>query len=343
MTRNNQSKQASRNPPQDKKLRNPKVRSSADGRLRLRLITVLIVILGIGFFIGYRVRPANNTATEENTPGYSLNDLLAMDDDALEMIDPLEIDLAVARTIPGCESLDVEGYKQTVDRWAEHVRQETDRYLYKFQQNPADYNNSLAYFKALVLATVIGQDFKVSYHVESIAFDDPQDLFIHGIIDSSRGTCVSLPVLYMALGWRLGYPIKAVTVPKHIFCRWEDPKTGERFNIEAAGAGGLADHPDQYYKTWPTPLHDKDIEIGSALKTLTMREFLGLKIATRGDYFWKKGIKAEAITSYALAHQLFPTNRTTFEILVSQVMEESQLYPWSITNRIATKLAEKVK
>ncbi|MHC4444554.1 MAG: transglutaminase family protein [Planctomycetota bacterium] len=270
-----------------------------------------------------------------------MNDLLAMDDHALENIDPLEMDLAVARTTPGCESLDVERYKHTVDRWAEHVRQETDRYLYKFQQKPADYNDSLAYFKALVLATVIGQDFKVSYHVESITFDDPQDLFIHGIIDSSRGTCVSLPVLYMALGWRLGYPIKAVTVPKHIFCRWEDPKTGERFNIEAAGAGGLADHPDEYYKTWPTPLHDKDIESGSALKTLTMREFLGLKIATRGDYFWKKNMKAEAITSYALAHQLFPTNRTTFEILVSQVMEEAQLYPWSITNRIATQLSEK--
>jgi regulator of sirC expression with transglutaminase-like and TPR domain len=44
----------------------------------------------------------------------------------------------------------------------------------------------------------------VGYHVESIAFSDPRDLFVHGVIDNRRGTCVSLAVLYMAIGHRLG-------------------------------------------------------------------------------------------------------------------------------------------
>jgi hypothetical protein len=60
---------------------------------------------------------------------HSSSDLLAMSDEALERVDPLEIDLAVARTIPGCESLDVARYKKVVDEWAERVRSETDRHL----------------------------------------------------------------------------------------------------------------------------------------------------------------------------------------------------------------------
>ena len=34
---------------------------------------------------------------------------------------------------------------------------------------------------------VIGQDFKVSYDPQSVAFDDPWDLFVHGVIDQWRG------------------------------------------------------------------------------------------------------------------------------------------------------------
>jgi len=122
----------------------------------------------------------------------SLNDLLAMPDEALEQVDPLEVDLAVVRTIPGGESLDAAKYKRTVDEWAEQVRSETDRHLYKFQQAPGEYKNSQAYFKALVLATVIGQDFQVGYDVETVSFDRPADLFVHGVIDQRRGFWLAL-------------------------------------------------------------------------------------------------------------------------------------------------------
>lgn len=286
-------------------------------------------------------------ATETRAPSAGerprgLQELLALDDAALSRLDPIEADLAIARTIPGCESLDVPRYQRTVDQWAGHVREETNRHLYRFQQSPGEYRNSLAYFKALVLATVIGQDFGVGYHVESIAFDDPRDLFIHGVIDGRRGTCVSLPVLYMAIGHRLGYPIKAVTVPRHLFCRWDDPQTGERFNIEAANAGGLADYPDEHYRSWPTKLDSEDVETGGALKTLTMREFLAVKIAARGDYYWHKGQRPEAQVSYALAHQLYPANRTIYETLAGQVLEEAERYPWSSLANIARRSAASV-
>jgi hypothetical protein len=235
----------------------------------------------------------------------------------------------VARSIEECKDLKAARYAAQLDEWAAQVRSETDRHLYRFQEAPGEYENSLAYFKALVLATVVDQDLGVTYDTASVAFNDPQDLFIHGVIDRRRGTCVSLPVLYMALGYRLGYPIKAVAVPKHLFCRWEDPDSGQRFNIEAANAGGLADYPDEHYRTWPTQLDPRDVETGGALKTLTMREFLGCKLASRGDYYWHQGMRPEAQTSYVLAHQLYPASRSIYEILASQVADEAERYGWS--------------
>jgi hypothetical protein len=264
----------------------------------------------------------------------SLKELLALDDAALNSMDPIEVDLAVARSIPECASLDVARYVHTVDQWAEHIRWETDRHHHRFYEDPGGFNNSLAYFKALAMVTVIAQDFGVRYDLEAVAFDDPRDLFVHGVIDQRRGTCASLFVLYMGIAHRLGYPIKAVAVPSHMFCRLEDPKTGERLNIEAAGAGGLADNPDEYYMTWPKEVHPQDVAQGGALKSLTMREFVGHKVASVGDYYWHRNQRPEATAAYALAHQLYPESWGIYSVLADQVMHESERYPWTDVHRV---------
>ena len=62
-------------------------------------------------------------------------------------------------------------------------------------------------------------------------------LFIHGIIDGPGGTCASMPVLYVAVGRRLGYPLKLVEARGHLLLRWDDPLgqrlgTPDVFNVE---------------------------------------------------------------------------------------------------------------
>ncbi len=142
------------------------------GPLGLMSLAMLLVGCALGFLLNGRaplpvlgsspgVTEAAKSVVGQTSPQpVSLADLLSMDDAALDRLDPLEVDLAVARTIPGCESLDVASCKRTVNQWAEHVRAETERHLYKFYENPGNYKNSLAYFKSLLLATVVGQDFE---------------------------------------------------------------------------------------------------------------------------------------------------------------------------------------
>lgn len=47
----------------------------------------------------------------------TVQQLLDMPGDVLDRVDSLDVDLAVARSIPGCESLDVDLYRRTLDEW----------------------------------------------------------------------------------------------------------------------------------------------------------------------------------------------------------------------------------
>ena len=182
----------------------------------------------------------------------SLDSLLRMSVDELARLDLARLNLLCAEGLPGAEKLDVAKCLATLDEWTNRVRAETEKYLYRFHRKPAEYNNSEGYFRMLALITVLQQDCGVRYNPERIRevdFSDSGDLFLHGLLGEDRtGTCVSLPVLYVALGRRLGYPLKLVTTNGHIFARWQSTDGKERFNIEGTNQG-LSCFEDAYYQT----------------------------------------------------------------------------------------------
>ncbi len=73
--------------------------------------------------------------------------------------------------------------------------------------------------------------------------DEADDLFLHSVMDRKRGYCLSLSILYLAIGERLGLALYGVVVPGHFFVRYDDG--GVRFNIEATSKGGTAS--DEHY------------------------------------------------------------------------------------------------
>ena len=271
-------------------------------------------------------QPSDCSGKASITVPRALDAILSLSEVDLEQVDVIELNLAVARELPKCRDLDVRRYQRTVDEWATWVRQEIDRHWYRFEQSPGEYKNSKAYFCALMMCTVVGQDFQVGYDLEDFSFEKPEDLFIHGVIDRRKGTCVSLPVLYVALGQRLGYPIRGVAVPGHTFCRWDDPVTGERLNIEAANLGGLTDHDDEYYRHWPYEVDPRWEREHHVLKSLTMREYAAVMVGCLGAYYQVKEDYPSAIRWDALAHWLDSANRSTFVSLCLSVDSTSPRY-----------------
>lgn len=100
----------------------------------------------------------------------------------------------------------------------------------------------------------LGSDYRAIGVINEYLFDelgfkpvsqasDPNDLLLHSVIDRKQGYCLSLSILYLSLGERLGLPVYGVVVPGHFFVRYDDGKV--RFNIETTGKGGNA--PDEHY------------------------------------------------------------------------------------------------
>jgi hypothetical protein len=142
-----------------------------------------------------------------------------------------------------------------------------------------------------------------------VDFSNPADLFIHGMVNNTNGgTCSSMPVLYTAVGRRLGYPIKLALAKQHVFCRWDDGK--ERFNIEAAGNGGIDYPPDDYYRKWPIAISDADMKSGEFLKSLSPQEELASFLLQRASCLQAHHRTNEERACLAEALQLMPNSRT---------------------------------
>jgi hypothetical protein len=226
-------------------------------------------------------------------------------------IDFALMNLLCAKGLPGAEGMDVPALLAKLDSWAEVVRNETERHLYRVN-DPSygeHYAHSEARLRAEFIVQVLQEDCGVHYNVERIRdvnFANSQDMFIHGMVGSNNGgTCASLPVLYTAIARRLNYPVKLVLAREHIFMRWDDGK--EQFNIDGAGNAGV-DYPDDaYYRTWPHPITDKMMESGEFLKSLTPAGELSVFLLNRGVCLHENGRFAEAVEAYAAAHRLMPS------------------------------------
>jgi hypothetical protein len=156
------------------------------------------------------------SASETNQPA-SLKELLALSPVDLENCDIARMNLLCAEGLPGAEDLNVGASLALLDQWAAHIKAETDRNFHHFQEDPAYYYNSEAFYKMLLMSVVVYEDYGVRYNPKWIIapaevqdddhfFADSRDILLHGLTGFQRmGTCSSMPVLYIALGRRLGY------------------------------------------------------------------------------------------------------------------------------------------
>ena len=252
-----------------------------------------------------------------------LQDLLAGNDFAALPQDIATINLMCATDLPGSESLSIPDMLSWLDDAADAIRIDKEAGYARFLDAPGSFDNSQAKFCIVQMVTLLQQRLGARYNPKWKDFTpdnppppdyriDANDMFLHAIIDGIGGTCASLPFLYVAIGRRLGYPLKLVKAHRHLFVRWDDPEgkhwfNAERFNIEVTE--GVHFLPDDHYKTWPREISDEDIEAGIYLKSLSPEEEVAECLATRGHCLSDNGRLAEAAQVFALAAKLSPNNR----------------------------------
>jgi len=287
----------------------------------------------------------------------TLDALLAMPPEQLADVDIAEMSLLCAAGLPGAEKLDIDHCLATLDRWAAKVRFETDRHRYRVTdpRYAEHYRHSEAYLRAEMLLQVLQVDLGVRYDMtaaHSFDFNDSRVAFIHGMIpapgqtiaETPGGTCASMPVMYVAVGRRLGYPLKLVTTKGHIFVRWEgrdhpNPAWRERFNIEGAG-DGFSSYDDEHYKMWPFKLTEAQVKANGWLVSLTPIEEFAEFLSSRGHCGTDNGRPLFAARCFENAYR-YDTSRRCYRDWFLEAAAKSGYRP--TTPALARLLARRMR
>jgi regulator of sirC expression with transglutaminase-like and TPR domain len=183
---------------------------------------------------------------------------------ALLNLQEKEIDIGRAALILAKEldpDFDIAAYSRHIDLLAQKVSR-----LSQGTQDPDQ--------RIRALNTVLYQIEGFRYDHSASAIDKLESHSLKGILDTKLGTCVTMPLLYLAVAQRLGYPVYAVSTPNHIFLRYVDSKLDAQ-NIEATSGGGYS--PDAYYIR-EMQVSKRALRSGGYMRTMTHRQFLAMLI-----------------------------------------------------------------
>ncbi len=114
-----------------------------------------------------------------------------------------------------------------------------------------------------------------------------ENRYLNGLIATKKGNCVTIPMLYLAIADRLGWPIYPVRAPQHFFCRYIiDSDSNKYYNIETTSKGMILD--DWLYVDEMKITKD-GLKNGCYLRTLTKKEYLASMVHNHVQLYWHLG------------------------------------------------------
>lgn len=155
----------------------------------------------------------------------------------------------------------VSKYSEMLDMHVNNVHRLT---LMQPKQDPAT--------QIRVLNAYLYQMLGIHYDPSPKAHDNQENYFLPRILDTREGICVNMPMLYMAIAHRLGYPIYMVAAPEHFFLKYVGDGLAYK-NIEATKGGEYAS--DSHY-IYNLNISKKGIESGAYLHPLNNKEFVAM-------------------------------------------------------------------
>ncbi|MGN6320336.1 MAG: transglutaminase family protein [Dyella sp.] len=116
-------------------------------------------------------------------------------------------------------------------------------------------------------------------------FDDPlgkdiQNKLLTTYLKTRKGNCVSMPMLYVILGQKIGLDMTLATAPLHVFVKFHQDD-GTWLNVEATSGGTLRDqgYVDQFH------IQPRALLTGIYLRPLSKKESVGVLIDTLEEFY----------------------------------------------------------
>lgn len=122
-------------------------------------------------------------------------------------------------------------------------------------------------------------------HPFAYDFDDPlgkniQNKLLSTYLQTRKGNCVSMPVLYVILGQKIGLDMTLATAPLHVFVKLHQDD-GTWLNVEATSGGTLRDqgYVDQFH------IQPRALLTGIYLRPLSKKESVGVLMDTLEEFY----------------------------------------------------------
>ncbi|QDQ29119.1 hypothetical protein FNU76_23745 [Chitinimonas arctica] len=195
-----------------------------------------------------------------NSYGFAAAALLSPDVEKLFKLPEQKIDIGIAALTIAKDvypDIDVNAYSRRIDLLAEKVKR-----LANGSTDPEQ--------RIRALNTVIRNE-GFSYDHSLNARGNKLNYFLNETLDAKRGTCFTLPLLYIAIGQRLGYPLYPVAAPDHMFLRYSAFPFAKQ-NIEATSGGKYFTDQSYIGRFRPSP---RGMESGSYMSNINYHEYLG--------------------------------------------------------------------
>lgn len=125
---------------------------------------------------------------------------------------------------------------------------------------------------------------------------------IANYLQSRRGQCVSMPILFLVLAEKLGVELALAAAPHHVFVRYTDP-AGRVHNIETT-SGGHPARDEWFHRNFP--MSDRAIENGLYMRTLNRREGCALMATTLIAHLWSQRRYEEMIAVATVVLEINP-------------------------------------
>lgn len=129
---------------------------------------------------------------------------------------------------------------------------------------------------------------------------NPDELFLHGLLNTRKGYCMNLSLIYLILGQKLGLPLSGVPLPNHFFVRYE--KEDIRINIETTERG--VSYQDSFYQRRFGA--SEKITNAYFMKNLDARQTLGAYFSNVGMVYYQNQKPERAIFYLSLSTSINP-------------------------------------
>jgi regulator of sirC expression with transglutaminase-like and TPR domain len=134
--------------------------------------------------------------------------------------------------------------------------------------------------------------------------DKPANRKLTRYLETRRGNCITMPILFASLGERIGLTMTLAEAPLHLFVKYTDDE-GRSWNLETTSGAGFT--RDDWYRQ-KLPMTEKAVQNGIYLRALSRNETVALIASFLVEHYLSIGEYDKAIAVADVLLQRYPNS-----------------------------------